>query len=301
MKISGYTFGANIKGKLFPYRACIESLFLLVDEVCIAYDPRYDNPEDFTSIDPRIKAVDCVMNLGSIMGYGNQLNAAKKECQGDWIIMLGLDEIIHEKDADSILNLIEYADRNGYNGVNLSMCNFITPKYVFGQQLGFWGLRTNISKNIKEISHGCISDAIIPNGDHVYLNTGDGADWVLEGRLFHHECLIHRDYVFMNKIQKGIATAEDVVETTTQFPYIYHYSKYNIQRKRKMNMHQREYSIQHLIEENDVDLWQKALSEPVILDNEPESAQGDVIGPVELSHPRVITEWRNAIDKMTGN
>ena len=105
MNISGYTWASNVKGKLLPYEACIKSMLLLAGEVWVAYDPRYDDAETFTSIDPRVSVVASQFNIEEITGNGDQLSEARKRCTGDWLIWLDLDELIHERKRGAL----EYA------------------------------------------------------------------------------------------------------------------------------------------------------------------------------------------------
>lgn len=299
MNISGYTWASNVKGKLLPYEACIKSMLLLAGEVWVAYDPRYDDAETFTSIDPRVSVVASQFNIEEITGNGDQLSEARKRCTGDWLIWLDLDELIHEKDARTIKSLIEFANDHDYECIEISLYNYLMKCYTFGSAFVQWCIRPKFLKNVEGVLHGIPEDAKETRDDgSIRLKYGDGIDFVKDGNLYRHRSLIYRDYPFLDRVGTGVATCSDILMSTTIFPYIYHYSRYSYQRKAKMNTHQRDVYFQgHSDDYNPVE-WATNLSRNVELIPCAESPDDTMIGPVISPHPAAALPWINTIDTL---
>lgn len=298
MKISGYTWAANAKGKLLPYEACVKSMLPLVDEVWVVYDPRYDLAETFTGIDSKVGVISFPFLIESITGNGNQLSQSRRQCTGDWFLWLDLDELIHEKDIDIIKNLIAYADSNDYNAIELSVYSPFMKCYTFGNSdLVQWGIRPKLLKNVPGVIHGIPSDATKEGSDgKLRLAYGDGIDFVKDGVLFPHRALTFRDYPFLGKLATGSATCDDVLKTTESFPYIYHYARYSMQRKLKMKTWQRDHYFQGHSDDYEPDIWAANLAKNVELEQGEEVPGDNMLGPVIPSHPTAILPWLEFID-----
>lgn len=115
MKISGFTFCRNADKLYYPIKQCIESALPLVDEFivligdCDSDDRTIDIVESIHS--DKIKIHRSSWDLkkyskGTV--HAQQTDAAKSFCNGDWLLYLQADEVLHEKD----LPLIKAACQN---------------------------------------------------------------------------------------------------------------------------------------------------------------------------------------------
>jgi hypothetical protein len=305
--ISGYTSAANVKGKLLPYEACILSMLNIADEVWVAFDSRYDVPETFTNIDTRVHVVEAEYRIEDVTGNGDQLSKARQKCTGKWTIWLDLDELIHEKDAPVILDLINTADTLGLNAVNLAEYNYVNRDKTFNKDgAKEWFVRHKITENIEGVIHGADSDAIIQAGDgSKYIVNGDGADYIKDGKFFVFKPLVYIDYVFMSKLCTGNAMPHDVLRTLSDYPYIYHYARYSIMRKAKMNSHIRNSCVwrQRKHTNADVEEWKAELGRSICLfpGDEDEGLKKRSILPLGESSPEhsfLVTSWVETIDTL---
>ena len=109
MKISGFTMGRNAHKLYYPMRHSIESILPLVDEFIVALgqsdqdDRTRREVEDIGS--PKIKIIDTVWDIEKYprgMEHAHQTDLAKEACTGDWLFYLQSDEVVHEKDLETI-------------------------------------------------------------------------------------------------------------------------------------------------------------------------------------------------------
>ncbi len=109
MKISGFTMGKNALKLYYPMRQSIESILPLVDEFVVVLG---DSDEDDTTRaeieaigSDKVRIVDTVWDIEKYprgMEHAHQTDIAMKQCTGDWLFYLQSDEVVHEKDLDSI-------------------------------------------------------------------------------------------------------------------------------------------------------------------------------------------------------
>ncbi|MBC8460843.1 MAG: hypothetical protein H8D67_22885 [Deltaproteobacteria bacterium] len=291
MTISGYTWAISAVKKLLPYEACIKSMLLLADEVFVAYDPRYDLPEHFTQIDERVKVIPQELDVSNIKQEGQMLSKARASCNGDWLIWLDLDEILHEKDVDNILSLIRQAENQGCTSLEVGFYQYVSKKYVFADP-SHWNPRPKIMKNIEGVSHGIDPKWLGQRENGIcYLSAGDGIDFIKDGLAFGYHPLVYRDLPLFQKLQDKTATAEDIIKSTDCFPYIYHYARYSMQRKGKMAQSDRwgYWTRQH--DNYDIEQWVKDLESPVVMEHQEESQIAGSIGECEPAHSTFIKEW----------
>jgi len=111
MKISLFTFIRNGVKLGYPFLESIRSALPLADEFIIALGPSDKDEENATRIaieslnEPKIKLIPVRWNeqmrtAGFV--YGQQKMLAQSQCNGDWAFYLEADEILHERDLDSI-------------------------------------------------------------------------------------------------------------------------------------------------------------------------------------------------------
>lgn len=107
MKISGFTFLRNAITNGYPFEESIRSLLPLVDElICVVGESHDETRQRICAInDQKIKIVDTVWNdnmrdRGFV--YGQQKMIGHYNCTGDWVFYLEGDEVLHEKDIETI-------------------------------------------------------------------------------------------------------------------------------------------------------------------------------------------------------
>lgn len=112
MKVSGFTFIKNGQMLGYPFIESIMSVLPILDEFVIAVGKSEDNTlEMIKSLkNKKIKILETHWNeemqdRGFV--YAQQKMIAQYNCSGDWAFYLEGDEIIHEKDLDTIYNNME--------------------------------------------------------------------------------------------------------------------------------------------------------------------------------------------------
>ena len=114
MKISGFTTVKNATKLYFPIKASIESILPLVDEFVIALgncDEDDRTEEDILSLgSPKIKIIRTTWDTkkyprGTVLAQ--QTDIAREACSGDWLFYLQADEVVHEKDHETITKRCE--------------------------------------------------------------------------------------------------------------------------------------------------------------------------------------------------
>lgn len=111
MSISGFTFVKNAQKLYYPVKESILSILPIVDEFVIALgksDPGDNTLALLRSIDSdKIKIIETEWDQtryprGSV--YAQQTDVAKAHCNGDWLIYLQADEVVHDQDLQLIQN-----------------------------------------------------------------------------------------------------------------------------------------------------------------------------------------------------
>ncbi len=110
MKISGFTMVKNADKYYFPVKESIESILPIVDEFVIALgdnDPGDKTRELIESIETdKIKIIDRVWSKADFVNgniLAKETSFALSQCTGDWCLYLQADEVIHEKDHETIV------------------------------------------------------------------------------------------------------------------------------------------------------------------------------------------------------
>jgi glycosyltransferase involved in cell wall biosynthesis len=102
MKISGFTYVRNGITYQYPFIASIKSLLPIVDEMIVVVGDSNDGTrESIAAIDSsKIKIIDTIwdptLNEGGKI-YALQANTGLEASNGDWLIHIQADEVIHEK------------------------------------------------------------------------------------------------------------------------------------------------------------------------------------------------------------
>jgi len=107
MKVSGFTFIRNGEMLGYPFIESIQSVLPIVDEFIISVGESKDNTlKKIQAIkSTKIKIIetqwnDAMQDRGFV--YAQQKMIAQYNCTGDWAFYLEGDEVLHEKDLDTI-------------------------------------------------------------------------------------------------------------------------------------------------------------------------------------------------------
>ncbi len=109
MKISGFTMGKNALKLYYPMRHSVESILPLVDEFIVVLGDSDEDDLTRTEIEAigsdKIRIVDTVWDIEKYprgMEHAHQTDIARELCSGDWLFYLQSDEVVHEKDLETI-------------------------------------------------------------------------------------------------------------------------------------------------------------------------------------------------------
>jgi len=109
MKISGFTMGKNALKLYYPMRQSVESILPMVDEFVVALGDSDQDDNTRKEIEAigseKIRIVDTVWDIEKYprgMEHAHQTDIARALCTGDWLFYLQSDEVVHEKDLDTI-------------------------------------------------------------------------------------------------------------------------------------------------------------------------------------------------------
>ena len=132
MKISGFTMARNASKYYFPMKESILSILPIVDEYIVALGKGdFDDKtrEEIESIQSdKIKIIERIWSdedfvAGKILA--KETSYALSQCSGDWCIYLQADEVIHEKDLDTILkNCDNYLNNKTIDGFLFNYYHF---------------------------------------------------------------------------------------------------------------------------------------------------------------------------------
>jgi len=108
----------------FPIKASIESILPIVDEFVVALGDNDEGDrtrEIIESIESdKIKIIDRVWSETDFVDgkiYANETTFALSQCKGDWCFYLQADEVVHEKDHDTIVKYCQnYLDDKKVDG-----------------------------------------------------------------------------------------------------------------------------------------------------------------------------------------
>jgi hypothetical protein len=109
MKISGFTMGKNALKLYYPMRQSVESILPLVDEFVVVLGDSDEDDITRSEIEAigsdKIRIVDTDWDIEKYprgMEHAHQTDIAKDLCTGDWLFYLQSDEVVHERDLETI-------------------------------------------------------------------------------------------------------------------------------------------------------------------------------------------------------
>lgn len=153
MRVSGFSFVRNGVRFDYPFIESISSLLPLVDELVIAVgDSDDDTLQRIEALaSPKIKIIPTVWDPtlrshGSILAQ--QTNIALAEVTGDWAIYLQADEVLHEKDYETIRTAMEHhLDDERVEGFLFSFLHFYGSYSYVGASRRWYRREIRIVRN----------------------------------------------------------------------------------------------------------------------------------------------------------
>ncbi|MEM8735757.1 MAG: glycosyltransferase family 2 protein, partial [Planctomycetota bacterium] len=130
MKVGGFTIVRNALLYDYPVVESIRSALPLVDEMIVAVGQSADAPRDLVASidDPKIRIVDTVWDESVRTGgqvLAQQTDLAMEECDGDWLLYLQADEVLHEADYDAIGDsMLKYREHASVEGLSFRYHHF---------------------------------------------------------------------------------------------------------------------------------------------------------------------------------
>lgn len=217
MKISGFSFGRNLIELDYPVTASIASVLPLVDEFVFNIGDSNDDTEAVVRSlrDPKLRFINSVwddsMRVDGLV-FSHQANLAFQQCTGDWAVFVNADEVIHEKDYETIRRAIEI------NHPRKNVLGLMFEYYHFDGD--YWS--TNPWRYHREIRVVRNDGRVEPCGDmsgfrcthdHLYLKSGPKERWAASGAYIYH-------YGWVRKNPKIM------LERNRRLEYFYHDDSY---------------------------------------------------------------------------
>ena len=124
--------GKNALKLYYPMRQSVESILPLVDEFVVVLGDSDEDDCTRTELDaiasPKIRIVDTVWDIEKYprgMEHAHQTDVARELCSGDWLFYLQSDEVVHERDLESIRTRCrELADDHEVEGLLFRYLHF---------------------------------------------------------------------------------------------------------------------------------------------------------------------------------
>lgn len=159
MKISGFTMFKNAQKLYYPFDAAIKSVLPLVDEFVVALgdcDPDDKTLEILEKIDsPKVRIIHTVWDLKNYpqgMENARQTDLAKSHCNGQWLLYLQADEVIHEKYLPTIKEACQkYLDDKEVEGMLLKYKHFWGDYYHYHTAHSWYKKEIRIIRNHPDI------------------------------------------------------------------------------------------------------------------------------------------------------
>jgi glycosyltransferase involved in cell wall biosynthesis len=153
MKVSGFTFLRNGEMLGFPFVQSIKSVLPICDEFIVVLGDCMDSTRQMIEEidDPKIRIVESQWNermksKGYV--YGQQTNIGLFNCTGDWSFYLQGDEVVHERDLDSIRAAMEkHLDDPGVEGLVFDYIHFYGNHGTYAWSPAWYRREVRVMKN----------------------------------------------------------------------------------------------------------------------------------------------------------
>lgn len=246
--ISGYTTVLNCIEQDYPFEQCIESMLQFCNEVCVvdggSTDGTWDKLREWALKEPKLilKQIKRDWSAPKFAVFdGMQKAEARLMCQSDFCWQMDSDEIVHENDAEKIINLcLRFPN-------NVDLISLPVIEYWGGPEkvrLDIMPWKWRLSRNKRNITHGIPVELRKYDSDgNLYASEGtDGCDMIdLEsGKRINHITFYtnEADQVRRSAILGNETALKNYNEwfnkVIENLPGVFHYSWYNLERKIKL-------------------------------------------------------------------
>jgi glycosyltransferase involved in cell wall biosynthesis len=242
--ISGYTQTRNCIEQNYPWEQSIKSLLAFCDEVVIvdggSTDGTWERLLEIREIDPRVKPFQVVRDWNDkrfALFNGQQKAEARARCTGDFCWQVDIDEVVHEDDAQKVLNLVKKFPQ-GVDLVSLPVIEYWGGPEKVRVDVNPWKWR--LSRNNPNITHGLPKLHRRYDEDGTMYSIGsDGDDYIYKDTLenvpsvsFYTKEADAARQAAMAGNQRALAAYEQWLNNVTEnLPGVYHYSWYDLERK----------------------------------------------------------------------
>ena len=305
-KISAYGLAMGVKQRRFPYEACLRSLDSFCDEIVVAYDKRFDDPDTFTQLSSKIKLLEIEYQFDTWDFMNIALTQARRACDGEWCYIYGMDEVFHAHQTANLRNAVENAQPD-WNAITVRILCGVFFDYI---SVGYFMVeqhRIGLTRNRPELRHGT---APIQTGQN------DAKDW--DGKFIKFG---YDDFSFFDEsigtnywgdkerhwvddsydIPESISgdSVEAVLYRLEHYTHIWHYAWYHIGRKAEQMKQTKIYldRVYGRSKELDIDKLIADLNATIILDPTTTGVlfNGKIItdglSHIELKHPSCVQDW----------
>ena len=245
--ISGYTTVYNAAKQQYPFIECIESMLEFCDEVCIvdggSTDGTWEIVNGIAAVNPRVKVKQVSRDWNHprfAVFDGMQKAEAREMCVGEFCWQMDCDEIVHEEDAQKIVDICKKFPTN-IDLISLPVVEYWGSDKKVRADIFPWKWR--LSRNKKNITHGIPADARRTDAEgHMYAAYGDGCDMIDSTS---HERIPHLSF-YTKKIDAvrnaAVAGNQEALNAYQKWfnslienlPGVFHYSWFDIERKMKL-------------------------------------------------------------------
>jgi len=247
--LSGYTTTLNCNKNGYPWKQSISSLLGFCNEVIVvdggSTDGTWAELEEWAKVqvDGRLKVYQVKRDWESkrfAVFDGLQKAEARKRCTMEYCWQQDADEVVHEDDYQKVKSMLKQFPKNAPL-ICLPVIEYWGSAEKVRMDVNPWKWR--LSKNLPNITHGIPGDLVMADKDgNIYAKPGtDGCDYIdpetfertLYGNFYSGE--IHKVRLAALQGNKEAIDAytqwfKTVVEN---YPSVYHYSWFDIERKIK--------------------------------------------------------------------
>ncbi|MHC4463554.1 MAG: hypothetical protein ACYS30_19290 [Planctomycetota bacterium] len=302
MKLSAYNIAIGVKQRRYPYKACIQSALGVADEFCIAYDPRFDDPQTFLAIDQRVRPIEVHYDFLEFDFINHALTHVLRSCEGDWCLLLSMDEVLHEKDVDNILRGID--DAEAQNAEALFLGHLMTCQGYIHPNEFLRGGRHTIVVNQPWLYHKTPPEGIgvmqSAYWDGKYIKRGfddmQYFDARRNGRFLHEKDCRLAPY----SVPASRTLEEEVKARVPRYVYIWHYARYNWLRKTQQGRQTAIWQDRTYARSPDLDVARQVELLQATIVMEPKPGVMEVVRKlgyveVEVEHPVYVRDWLDSM------
>lgn len=223
----------------YPLRQAIESVLPIVDEFVVAIgkgDEDDRTREIVASINSdKVKIIDTVWNIEKYprgMEHAHQTDIAKEQCTGDWLIYLQADEVIHEKDHETIKEAcLVYLNDKEVEGLILGYKHFWGDYDHYHRSHGWYPYEIRVIRNDPDIHswESAQSFRRIPNFDGLSYRQKENTFKLkvvqIDAEVFHYgwvrppELMTKKDKAFLTNHQGKEKAEEYYAKNYKPFDY----------------------------------------------------------------------------------